>query len=121
MALFTIYVYLQVVNYNHMMPTRYSVDISFDKTNINKELMKVRTVTRQTIASVQQSCKCEDAGGGHSVAAVSVQDTLVMQDRDHRLRHHLLLSSDFHVGVIDHAGVDGLQCLVCNFESEDCQ
>ena len=43
MALFTIYVYLQVVNYNHMMPTRYSVDISFDKTNINKELMKVRS------------------------------------------------------------------------------
>ena len=34
---------LQVVNYNHMMPTRYSVDISFDKTNINKELMKVRS------------------------------------------------------------------------------
>ena len=31
----------QVVNYNHMMPTRYSVDISFDKTNINKELLKV--------------------------------------------------------------------------------
>ena len=31
------------MNYNHMMPTRYSVDISFDKTNINKELMKVRT------------------------------------------------------------------------------
>ena len=26
-----------------MMPTRYSVDISFDKTNINKELMKVRS------------------------------------------------------------------------------
>ena len=34
--------YFQVVNYNHMMPTRYSVDISFDKTNINKELLKVR-------------------------------------------------------------------------------
>merc|ERR1712228_876560 len=32
--------FLKVVNYNHMMPTRYSVDISFDKTNINKELMK---------------------------------------------------------------------------------
>ena len=31
-----------MVNYNHMMPTRYSVDISFDKTNINKELLKVR-------------------------------------------------------------------------------
>merc|ERR1712046_251029 len=32
--------FLKVVNYNHMMPTRYSVDISFDKANINKELMK---------------------------------------------------------------------------------
>merc|ERR1719462_1156710 len=32
--------FLKVVNYNHMMPTRYSVDISFDKTNINKELLK---------------------------------------------------------------------------------
>ena len=30
-----------MVNYNHMMPTRYSVDISFDKANINKELLKV--------------------------------------------------------------------------------
>ena len=35
---------LQVVNYNHMMPTRYSVDISFDKANINKELLKVTHV-----------------------------------------------------------------------------
>ena len=32
---------LQVINYNHVMPTRYSVDISFDKTNLNKELLKV--------------------------------------------------------------------------------
>ena len=31
----------QVINYNHVMPTRYSVDISFDKTNLNKELLKV--------------------------------------------------------------------------------
>merc|ERR1712123_49550 len=32
--------FLKVVTYNHVMPPRYSVDISFDKTNINKELMK---------------------------------------------------------------------------------
>ena len=38
------YVQFQVVNYNHMMPTRYSVDISFDKTNINKELLKVNMI-----------------------------------------------------------------------------
>ena len=31
----------QVVNYNHVMPTRYSVDISFDKANLNKETLKV--------------------------------------------------------------------------------
>ena len=33
--------FCQVINYNHVMPTRYSVDISFDKTNLNKELLKV--------------------------------------------------------------------------------
>merc|ERR1711994_493032 len=32
--------FIKVVIYNLMIPTRYSVDISFDKTNINKELMK---------------------------------------------------------------------------------
>merc|ERR1739836_12209 len=32
--------FLKVINYNHVMPTRYSVDISFDKTNLNKELLK---------------------------------------------------------------------------------
>ncbi len=31
---------LQVINYNHLMPTRYSVDIGFDKTNLNKEVLK---------------------------------------------------------------------------------
>ena len=30
----------QVVNYNHLMPTRYSVDLSFDKANLNKEVLK---------------------------------------------------------------------------------
>merc|ERR1711971_874442 len=32
--------FLKVINYNHVMPTGYSVDISFDKTNLNKELLK---------------------------------------------------------------------------------
>ena len=36
-----------------MMPTRYSVDISFDKTNINKELMKVRTIPVAVLTSVE--------------------------------------------------------------------
>merc|ERR1712019_26211 len=32
--------FLKVVNYNHLMPTRYSVDIGFDKANLNKEVLK---------------------------------------------------------------------------------
>ena len=31
---------LQVVNYNHLMPTRYSVDIALDKDKLNKEVLK---------------------------------------------------------------------------------
>jgi len=32
--------FVKVYNYNHLMPTRYSVDITFDKTVINKETVK---------------------------------------------------------------------------------
>merc|ERR1712172_3105 len=32
--------FLKVANYNHLMPTRYSVDISFDKANLNKDVLK---------------------------------------------------------------------------------
>merc|ERR1711953_274636 len=32
--------FLKVVNYNHLMPTRYSVDINFDKSKVNKEVLK---------------------------------------------------------------------------------
>ena len=32
--------FLKVINYNHMMPTRYTVDIGFDKANLNKEVLK---------------------------------------------------------------------------------
>eukprot|EP00096_Caligus_rogercresseyi_P006315 TRINITY_DN22664_c0_g1_i1.p1 TRINITY_DN22664_c0_g1~~TRINITY_DN22664_c0_g1_i1.p1 ORF type:complete len:137 (-),score=57.71 TRINITY_DN22664_c0_g1_i1:96-506(-) len=32
--------FLKVLNYNHMMPTRYTVDIKFDKEAINKEVLK---------------------------------------------------------------------------------
>ena len=67
-----------------MMPTRYSVDISFDKTNINKELMKVRHNSCVVTMSVQQTCKGADVGGGHlCVAAAGVEDTLAMQDRQY--------------------------------------
>merc|ERR1712110_1045675 len=32
--------FLKVINYNHMMPTRYSVDIGYDKAILNKEALK---------------------------------------------------------------------------------
>merc|ERR1712080_510329 len=32
--------FLKVVNYNHLMPTRYSVDLAFDKAYLNKEVLK---------------------------------------------------------------------------------
>merc|ERR1711926_17281 len=32
--------FLKVVNYNHVMPTRYTVEIPFDETNLNKETLK---------------------------------------------------------------------------------
>uniref|UniRef100_T1J1F3 60S ribosomal protein L27 n=1 Tax=Strigamia maritima TaxID=126957 RepID=T1J1F3_STRMM len=32
--------FLKVYNYNHLMPTRYMVDIPFDKSVINKDVMK---------------------------------------------------------------------------------
>merc|ERR1712093_915357 len=32
--------FVKVVNFNHMMPTRYSIDVSVDKGIINKELLK---------------------------------------------------------------------------------
>merc|ERR1712184_31197 len=32
--------FLKVVNYNHLMPTRYSVDIALDKDKLNKEVLK---------------------------------------------------------------------------------
>merc|ERR1711983_338236 len=32
--------FVKVVNYNHLMPTRYTVDISLDKDKLNKEVLK---------------------------------------------------------------------------------
>ncbi|GFS94925.1 60S ribosomal protein L27 [Nephila pilipes] len=32
--------FVRVVNYNHLMPTRYMVDIAFDKSVVNKEVLK---------------------------------------------------------------------------------
>ena len=60
-----------MVNYNHMMPTRYSVDISFDKANINKELMKVTIHAADTLSRVPLTRTCHvPAGVTCHVAAV---------------------------------------------------
>ena len=64
-----------MVNYNHMMPTRYSVDISFDKANINKELLKVTHV--KEMDRVPHTRPCHVPAGvtrvsGHAAAAGSV-------------------------------------------------
>merc|ERR1712133_342519 len=32
--------FLKVANYNHLMPSRYNLDIAFDKANLNKEVLK---------------------------------------------------------------------------------
>merc|ERR1711983_289096 len=32
--------FVKVVNYNHLMPTRYSVDVNFNKQIVNKEVLK---------------------------------------------------------------------------------
>jgi large subunit ribosomal protein L27e len=32
--------FLKVYNYNHLMPTRYSVDVNLEKTTVNKEAVK---------------------------------------------------------------------------------
>ncbi|GIY55493.1 60S ribosomal protein L27 [Caerostris darwini] len=32
--------FVKVLNYNHLMPTRYMVDIAFDKNIVNKEVLK---------------------------------------------------------------------------------
>lgn len=32
--------FIKVLNYNHLMPTRYLVDILFDKSVVNKEILK---------------------------------------------------------------------------------
>merc|ERR1712243_324100 len=32
--------FVKVVNYNHLMPTRYSVDVALNKTIVNKEILK---------------------------------------------------------------------------------
>ena len=54
-----------------MMPTRYSVDISFDKTNINKELLKV-TMISSLVSGSSTRARVTSLQGLSAAAAVSM-------------------------------------------------
>jgi len=45
--------FIKVVNANHLMPTRYSVEINFDKNKVNKELFKDPAAKRKARADVK--------------------------------------------------------------------
>merc|ERR1719510_85171 len=52
--------FVKVINYNHIMPTRYSVDIAINKEHVNKErvnkeALKDATKKRAARASVKQA------------------------------------------------------------------
>eukprot|EP00178_Gracilaria_changii_P016988 TRINITY_DN48631_c0_g1_i1.p1 TRINITY_DN48631_c0_g1~~TRINITY_DN48631_c0_g1_i1.p1 ORF type:complete len:137 (+),score=5.51 TRINITY_DN48631_c0_g1_i1:19-429(+) len=53
--------FLKVINYTHLMPTRYSVDISFDSKKVNKEILgdpsKKRQAKREIQSKFQQRYK----------------------------------------------------------------
>ncbi|CAG0913130.1 unnamed protein product [Notodromas monacha] len=47
--------FLKVLNYNHLMPTRYSVDITFDKNKVNKEVIKDAVKRKKAKFQVKKS------------------------------------------------------------------
>merc|ERR1719246_104117 len=47
--------FVKVINYNHLMPTRYSVDVAINKTVVNKESMKDPAGKRKCKAAVKAS------------------------------------------------------------------
>merc|ERR1711981_447949 len=47
--------FVKVINYNHIMPTRYSVDIILNKEIVNKEALKDATKKRAARSHVKQS------------------------------------------------------------------
>merc|ERR1712119_183473 len=50
--------FVKVINYNHLMPTRYSVDVSLDKTVVNKENLRDPAAKRKARRGVK--AKLED-------------------------------------------------------------
>merc|ERR1712179_237756 len=47
--------FVEVVNYNHLMPTRYSVDVAVNKSIVNKEAIKDPAKKRKCKAAVKAS------------------------------------------------------------------
>ena len=50
--------FVKVINFNHLMPTRYSVDISFNKKAVTKE--KIRDASGRRIARREVKAKFEE-------------------------------------------------------------
>merc|ERR1712055_260203 len=47
--------FVKVINYNHLMPTRYSVDVAINKSVVNKEMIKDPAGKRKCKAQVKSS------------------------------------------------------------------
>merc|ERR1712154_445506 len=47
--------FVKVINYNHLMPTRYSVDVNINKSVVNKESIKDPAGKRKCKAAVKSS------------------------------------------------------------------
>merc|ERR1711872_25871 len=45
--------FVKVINYNHLMPTRYSVDVALDKQNINKDMFRDPALKRKALREVK--------------------------------------------------------------------
>lgn len=45
--------FVKIVNYNHLMPTRYSVDVPFNKTVVNKDILKDPSKRRRARTEVK--------------------------------------------------------------------
>ncbi|XP_031566007.1 60S ribosomal protein L27-like [Actinia tenebrosa] len=45
--------FVKVINYNHLMPTRYSVDVPLDKQNINKDIFRDPSLKRKALREVK--------------------------------------------------------------------
>ena len=90
-----------------MMPTRYSVDISFDKTNINKELLKVTMISLLGVG-VQHTRTCHVTAGA-LCSCCSVHVARVLQDPEHLHQPRLLLSPGLPwlVSIEQAAGAEG--------------